>query len=293
MDSNFLFSNKENHKENIMEWIPALSSTSLLAIVLFLSRNFITTRLTNAVRHEYDKKIEKLRTSLRQSEDAFKADLQSKEAQINALRSGVLSTISARQLAVFEKQINAIEQVWNTVIALGPAKSVSSWMAVIKFEAAAIEAAKNPRAREIFAMLSNLDINTLDTIEAQKARPFISPVAWAYFAAYQAIISHAVIKLHMLKNGIEMNNIIDIDHVIKVVKLALPNQVQYIEKNGPSAFHYLLDELESKLLFSFKLMIKGDEEDKEALEKASAIISESEKLLEASKQKSTEQGNEE
>ena len=40
-------------------------------------------------------------------------------------------------------------------------------------------------------------------------------------------------------------------------------------------------------------MIKGDEEDKEALEKASAIISESEKLLEASKQKSTEQGNEE
>lgn len=271
-----------------MEWLAAISTTSLLAVVLWLSKNLIITRLTKAVRHEYDEKIEKLRTKLRKSEETFKSDLQSKEAQINALRSGALSTISSRQVAVFEKQVKAIEQVWNTVIALGPAKSVSAWMAVIKFEAAAKAAAQNPRAREMFSMLSTIDLEAIDTKEAQKARPFISPVAWAYFTAYQAVVTHAVFRLHMLKSGIEMTDVIDTEHVMKVVKLALPHQAEYIEKHGPSAFHYLLEELETNMLTSFKLMMKGDEADKEALEKAAAIISESEKLLESSKQQSAE-----
>ena len=273
---------------NLMDWIPAISTTSLLTLAIWLSRNLLITRLTNSVRHEYNEKIEKLKTELRQSEESFKADLQSKEAQINALRSGALSTISNRQTAIYEKQINAIEQLWNTVIALGPAKAVSKWMAVFKFEAVAKEAAKNPQLREMFSMLSDVDQSTLETTEAQKARPFISPVSWAYFTAYQAIISHAVIRLQMLKSGIEMTDVIDKEHLTKVVKAALPHQVEYIEKYGPSAFHHLLDELETSMLFSFKLMIKGDEADQEALEKAAVIISESEKLMESNSKPSQE-----
>jgi len=206
-----------------MDWIPALSTTSLLALALWLSRNLIITRLTNSIKHEYDKKIEQLKTELRQNEESFKADLRAKESQIDALRSGALSGISNRQSAIFERQLAAIEQLWDSVMSLGPAKYVSSMMAVIKFEAAAKEAAKNPRVKEMFSVIGNVDLNKLDTNKALKARPFISPLAWAYYSAYQAIVMHAVLRLQMLKNGLDMAEVIDTKKVTELIKVALPH----------------------------------------------------------------------
>jgi hypothetical protein len=270
-----------------MDWIPSILTTSLFAGILWLCRNLIITRLTNAVKHEYDKKIEQLKTEFRKTEEAFKADLKRKEAQIEALRSGALYGIANRQYAIFQRQLVAIEQLWNAVISLSPAKSISALMAVIKFETAAKEAANNPRLREMFAMMDNLDMNIFSNNHAWKARPFVSQLAWAYYSAYQAILSHAVLRLQMLKNGLDMVEVIDTKSVVKLVKVALPHQAEYIEKYGPSAFHYLLDELESNLLLSFKLMLDGKELDKETLEKAAAIIKEAEKLIDSSKSNSS------
>ena len=47
-----------------MDWIPAVSTTTLLAGVLWLARNLIATRLTNSVRHEYDEKLVTLNAKL-------------------------------------------------------------------------------------------------------------------------------------------------------------------------------------------------------------------------------------
>jgi hypothetical protein len=251
-----------------MEWIAAISTTSLFAAALWLSRNLIITRLTNAVRHEYDAKLENL-----------KADLKTKSSQIDALRTGVLSGVTTRQAAIFQHRLVAIEQLWDAVVLLGPAKAASAWMAVVKFEAAAKEAAKNPRFREMFSMIGAIDHNSLLTNQALKTRPFVSPLAWAYYSAYQAIVFHAVARLHMLKNGIDMVEVIDSKNVTELVKVALPHQVQYIEKYGPGAFHYLLEELENNLLAAFQLMLKGDESDQDTLEKAAAIIKKSETLM--------------
>lgn len=259
-----------------MEWIAAISTTFLLAAVLWLSRNLIITRLTNSVRHEYDTKLESL-----------KADLKAKSSQIDALRSGALSGVTTRQAAIFQRRLTAIDLLWDTVVSLGPAKAVSAWMAVVKFEAAAKEAANNPRFREMFSMIGNIDLNSFQTNQALKTRPFVSPLAWAYYSAYQAIVIHAVARLHMLKNGIDMVEVIDTKNVTELVKVALPHQVQYIEKYGPSAFHYLLDELENNLLAAFQLMLNGDESDQLTLEKAAAIIKQSEVLMDNNARPST------
>ncbi len=265
-----------------MDWIPALSTTSLLAIALWLFRNIISTRLTNAVRHEYDKKIENLRTTLRESEESFKAELRAKESQIDALRSGALSGIVNRQAAFYERQIVAVEQLWGAVISLGPAKAVSIWMAQIKFDVAAKEAAKNPRFREMFNMLGGgVDLKSFQTREAFKTRPFISPLSWALYSAYEAIVFHAVLKLHMLKSGLDMGDVLNFDEVTKLVKVALPHHTEYIEKYGHSAFHYLLDELESSLLLELGNILKGVQSDKESIERAALILKESERLMEA------------
>lgn len=52
-----------------------ISSTGLIGVLLFLSRNLIQTRLTNAVKHEYDEKLEKVRAKLKTDNDALVSEL--------------------------------------------------------------------------------------------------------------------------------------------------------------------------------------------------------------------------
>lgn len=264
-----------------MDWVPAISTTTAFTIIVWLLRKVLMARITNAISHEYNKKLEKLKTDLRKNEETFKAEIKTKESQIEALRSGVLTAVSNRQSQMFTKQLESIEKLWDVVVLLAPAKNISATMAVINFEAAAREAEKNQNARDMFASLSNIDVAKLPINEASKLRPFISKIAWAYYSAYQAIVIHAVIRMHMLKSGINMPEIIDSENVTKLVNLALPHQSEYIKKHGANAFHYLLEELETKLLYSFDLTIKGEESDKETLNNAAAIIKQSEVLMES------------
>jgi hypothetical protein len=106
-----------------MDWIPAISTTGLLALALWLSRNLIITRLSNSVKYDYDTKIESLRSDLRRKEEMFKSELAAKASQIEALRSGALSVAANRQAAIFERQLVAIEKLWEAMVSLGPAKS--------------------------------------------------------------------------------------------------------------------------------------------------------------------------
>lgn len=75
---------------DFLDWIPAISTSSLLVVAIWLMRSVITTRLTKSVQYEFDKKLEVLRTDQRKSEEAFKADLRAKDAQTDLFRSGAI-----------------------------------------------------------------------------------------------------------------------------------------------------------------------------------------------------------
>lgn len=257
---------------NLSNWIPAFSTASLLALALWLFRSLISTRLTKAVENEFNEKLENLR-----------AELRAREAQIDALRSGAMSGLISRQSKLYERQLDAIEQVWEAVTELGKAKAISATMATIKFEESAKEAATNPQFRQIFEIMgSGFNIKDIKLGAASKARPFLSPLAWAYYSAYQAIVLLAAMKYETLKIGIDSpNKYIDSDGVNNLIKTVLPHQTDYIDKYGSSAHHYLLDEIENLLLSELRNMQKGVDSDKENAERAAAILQESEKLMES------------
>jgi hypothetical protein len=265
---------------NLLDWIPAISATSLLACVLWLLRSVISTRLAKSVQHDFNNKLETLRTNLRNSEESFKADLRSKESQIVALRSGAMSGLVSRQEALDKRRIEAVDQLWSAVTALAPAKAVSATMAAIKFEAAAKVAAKNPKARDMFAMIGGeFDIKKMQLSNASKARPFVTQIAWALFSAYQAIVSLAVIKLEILKAGLDMPEVLNKEAVAKLIEVALPHHADYITKYDTGSYYYLLDELELRLLEELQKMLQGVESDKASIEQAAAILKESEHLM--------------
>jgi len=253
-------------------------------------RSVITTRLTKSVQYEFDKKLEVLRTDQRKSEEAFKADLRAKDAQIDLLRSGAISSLASRQAVLDKRRIEAVDQLWSAIVELAPAKVASAWMAHIKFDAAAKEAAKNLRFRKLFEMFGEtLDPKKFQGTSASKVRPFVSEMAWAIFSAYQAIVLFAVVQVSVLKAGLDVPDALDTSAVTKLVQAVLPHQSSYLEQYGASGYHYLLDELESRLLKELQNILRGGESDRASVEQAAVILKESERVMETISSAATKQ----
>lgn len=272
---------------NLTSWIPSLTMTGVLALVLYFSRKMIATFLTKGVEHKFNSKLEKIKADLRQKEELLKTDLSSKEAEIAALRDYAINSVATRNQAMHKRQIEAVEQIWSAVQELAPAKRISSLMAVINFGPALEEAAKNEKFRHLFSILDEkLDPEKTETNQsmAVKARPFVTPMVWAVFSAYEAIAMLAVIKLKFFKSGVGSEKWLNTDNVSQMVKTALPDQSDFIDKHGHEGFHFLLDELENSLLTELRKMISGDVPDQKDLEQAAQLINSSRETMNMVKQ---------
>jgi hypothetical protein len=270
-----------------MEWflnwiLSTASSTALVGILAFLCKNLIVNRLKASVQHEFDSKLENLRTELRKNEEAFKADLRAKETQIEVLRSGALSGLVSRQAILNERRLKAIEQLWVSVEQLAPLKLASSIMAEFNFEKILELAAHTQGIRDLFTMMGKgFEPDKLQKSDAHKARPFVSELAWALFSAYQAIGHHAVVQVQMVKAGIRDPKLLNIEHVQKLAKAALPWYAEYIDQYGSAGHHNLLEPLETELLKELRRMMRGEESDKSSVEQAANIMKEVESVNEA------------
>lgn len=269
----------------LLPWLPAFTTTGLLAAVLWLGRELISARLGKSVQHEFDKKIESVRADLRATEERFKAQLREKEAEIAALRGGALSVLASRHAALDKRRLEAVDQLWSAFNALAPARGIAATMAVIKFESAAKHAERDPKARQFFEMIGGaFDAKSMDLSGAAKARPFVSPMAWAVYSAIQAVTMHSVMRLQVLKGGLGTSDYADHKAIEKLVVAALPHYSDYLEKNGPAVYYYVLEALDARLLAEVQSMLSGAESDKASLERAAEIIRQANALQATTKQ---------
>lgn len=255
--------------DQLSDWIPALTTTSLFGTALWLARATIMTRLKNSVKHEFDTKLEVVRS-----------ELKSKEAQIEALRSGAMSGLMTRQGTLYQRKLQAIDQIWSAVKELEKGKYISATLGTLNFESCAKESAKNPKFREFIENISgNFDITTLNLSGAKLARPFLTPLAWAYYSAYSSVILQAFAVMQILKIGVDdAEKYFNFDTTNNLLKTVLPLRTEYIEKHGMSAHHYLLDEIEQLLLTELKNIQNGHVDDKENAKRAAEINKEVEKV---------------
>jgi hypothetical protein len=255
--------------DQLTDWLPALTTTTLFGGAIWLARSLISTRLTNSVKNEFDSKIEVLRS-----------ELKSKEAQIESLRSGAMSGLITRQGALYQRKLEAIDQIWSAVKELDKAKHISSTMAILKFDVCAIESARNSKFRGFIETIGgNFEVATLNLSGAALARPFLTPLAWAYYSAFSSIILSAVTKMQILKIGVEEpEKYFSSEYSNKLLKTVLPSRSEYIEENDDSVHHYLLDEIEQLLLLELKNIQDGKEADKDNAKRAAEITREVENV---------------
>lgn len=255
--------------DQLANWIPALTTTSLFGAALWLARSLIMTRLQNSVKNEFDSKLEVLRS-----------ELKSKEAQIESLRSGAMSGLITRQEALYQRKLQAIDQIWGSVKELEKGKYLSSTLATLKFEACAKEPARNPKFREFIETISgNFDLTSMDMSGSKLARPFLTPLAWAYYSAYSSVITQAVAVMQILKIGVDdAEKFLNFENTNGLLKTVLPSRAEYINEHGMAVHHYLLDEIEQLLLMELKNIQDGHEDDKDNTKRAAAINKEVDKV---------------
>ncbi len=251
------------------------ASTVLIGILAWLGRNLIEIRLKASIEHDFNQKLEEIRTDFRKSEESFKADLRAKESQIAALQTGALSGMVSRQVALDKRRLEAIDQLWAGIEALKPLTLAASWMKTIDFEKALKTASEDPRTRDLFTKMSpQLDPKNLPNPDVHKVRPYVSEMAWALFSAYQAIVGYAAAQIFMLRVGLNSAHILDSTAVSRLVLAALPHYQEYIEKHGYKVFPLIVDTLEAELLKELQRMMRGEESDKHSVEQAAKIMQE-------------------
>ncbi|MDH4943530.1 hypothetical protein [Sulfurimonas sp. C5] len=248
-----------------------LGSSGLTLFILWISKNWILTRLTKAVQHEYDTKLTLLKNNLQQNEKA-----------LNVLRNGALENSVYTQKLLYEHKLKATHDLWDNIISLAPLKSLSTHVFSLNYNEMMKLSEQEPEVQDFFKkidMLKDRDIKeVLDITKAQKSRPFVSHTVWALFSAYHAILQHDFVRYELLKIGtpIDMKD----SSVFKVVKVALPEHEKYIEQYGESGLYHLIQILEDKILTELKQFLQNTQENLENIERANEILNTANKLYE-------------
>ncbi|MDN7545070.1 hypothetical protein [Burkholderia cenocepacia] len=254
------------------DWIPATVVTGAWSFVLWHYKERIGAYLTRSVQHNFDVRLAEIQSEFRAKEAQFQADLRAKERQLDVLSSGALSALSSRQGALDKRRLEAVEQIWEAMHELTPARSTAMWMSILKTDAIADAADKNPTMREFLKSFGcSPDVVKGANEKANRARPFITPLSWAYFSAFLSIVSIAAVQSNLLQNGMKLPKL-DTSSMFNLVKQVLPEHTDFIEKHGFIAAYHLLDEIEKRLLEELQVMVEGKARDEANIELAANIL---------------------
>ncbi|MGH6807662.1 MAG: hypothetical protein ACREEJ_12600 [Ensifer adhaerens] len=271
------------------EWFAAISTSTITAIAGFVIGTFYKAKVEKSVQHNLDRKLESLRTTLRNEEEVLKSELRAKGEQIAALRNGALSGLANRQAAIDKRRLEAIDKLWSATVRQAQFKSAVKMTASIKMEVALVEAAKQDAegaklrnfATVIWQMAGLDNVKPGDPPDSE--RPFLPPLLWALYSAYSQVITLPLAQLAAMRAGTGPELLADPKPMIDLVKTALPHQAVVLDEHGAVALPYLIDELEEAILKEIRQCLSNPDGDQSSVEQAAAILKAADTLADTSK----------
>ena len=255
-------------------WVPALTSTGVLAALFYLLRDVFLRQVEHDIKHSFDKKLEALRAEFRESEEHLKSELRSREAEIESLRNRALSDAATRRHLFSKRSAEAADDLWGNVVSLSKAKGIARQLSAFNLNAVGKRVPTEPKLAQIFGMIAGgFDLEELNTTAAQRARPHLPEIMWALFSAYSTIVSIAIAQAKLLSAGTEnVSGMMKHDSIKVILKAALPERSAEINQLAPEEYFDLLDTLETNLLSKLREFISGTEADYETIEQSAKIL---------------------
>lgn len=235
-------------------WIPAVAVQAVVAVLFLFFRDRLSEWFAGAIRYRYDAKLEELRSDLSRQADAYHAQTKARDQELASLREGALSALLSRQSGLDQRRLEAVDRLWCHAVKHAKRKSLVimlSYLDMNKMSKLASGRSQEAKSFQEFGeglwKAFNLE-DGLTTEDAAHERPFVTPIAWALYSAYSTICSLPVMQLAVLKSGFESEGMLDDKAMILVVKAALPDHTELLNKFGTKSFPHLLPLLEQRLL---------------------------------------------
>lgn len=254
--------------------ISAAGGAALLGLLLLLGRKWLTATVEHAVRSSFEQDLERVRADLRMSEERLKSSLRDREAEIDSVRSNVLSGRSELVGILHKRRLVAVEKIWSATVQLSRIQMPAMMLSVLKVENVSKQISRNVELQKFFgAIVPDEMLKSVGNIRAEEERPFVSELAWALFSAYNAIVVTGLTHIKILSIGIEDSEKLIEDSKIKdLVKAVLPHQANWLDTHGPSAAYHLLEEIRNKLLQQLRTDVDSPELDKEHALRSASIM---------------------
>ncbi len=230
--------------------VTSIGSTVLLGFSVFLFKNMLIERLKASVQHEFNEKLTILQDSLKK-----------KSEELNYLRSNLLNGVSERQKLLYSEKIKSVNTIWDNINALASGKKVAIQAISVNYEESLKRSKDDSKVQDFFkTTFPDKAIQEFNIADAYSTRPYLSEYAWVLFKAYSSIIAAYLIRIEILKIGVDID-LGDSESTLTIVKAALPEHTTYIDKHKMNGAYYFLEELESRLLMELKAILEGTEDD--------------------------------
>ncbi len=253
----------------ISTWIPPVTTTAMFALAAWIGLpKILAASIERAVQHQFDERLERLRGEIR-----------SAETSIDALRAGALSGVTARQTMLDSRRLLAAERLWAAVNAMGSAKSLAALLGEVdlvetlkRAEGNSAEARKTQHfaAALLKSMLpGGYQFDAAPGLE----RPFLSAQAWSLFVAYRLAITHPVMIFTLVEKGLGSEMLkTDVTESLAIMKTALPEHSDYVDKHGMDGLHLLIPTLEERILQTLVGDLSGTESSDLTVAASAAIL---------------------
>lgn len=248
------------------------ASVLLSAALVFLARHWITERLQQSIRHEYDQKLAHLNAHLRNESDKNALLLKSSiEREAERLRFATASVSQTQRVAI-DRRLTGLETLWDGVLATREnVPIVMGFIDILTVD----EYSSMKNHPHFIAMIGEVSPEKLAAMykdnvgSRERVRPYVGEYTWALVSTYQSIILRTALLVQMgQEDDKKLNWHLD-SGINQLLRSALTtDEFAKFESTRIGKVSWIQRKFESKILAAMQIVISGEQFGEEALRQA-------------------------
>jgi len=257
----------------------AAVSAAMAAILVFLSREWISARLRGSIQHEYAEKLETLKAQIKAEHELKILTIRTAFEQEAALRATAHRSFAEGQKAAMERRLAAIDRLWNRILRLrGSLPPI-----ITLIDAFTVEEYKRDQDHPfIQALTGNLSLQQFGSIlkllkeedgdRTEQARPYVGEYMWSLFYCYEVILIRLMATVSISRDDAAKVEWYKDDLTRQFIVAGLgPGEVQEFDQLSFGRVPWLQSTWESKILSAAQVIVSGEQFGADSLEQARTI----------------------
>jgi hypothetical protein len=180
------------------------------------------------------------------------------------------------------KRVEAAQGLWNGIRELKKGNGIAMQLEILNLDEVAKEL-DNPKMQNTLRAIAPPSVTSDDYLaninQYETHRPFISPTAWALYAAYTSIIVFSVSNMKMLQIGFDFRRFLKVRHWTALLGTTLPrDEVSQIYSDAEHGIQWALGRVEERFIEELQRSISEESAGVDSLGTARRILDEADKL---------------